>query len=108
MSLGQRMPTTSRSISVRVTVEGQSRDSIFNVQVEGENGDDLISIEGYGAAMSVWVDGGYGDDVITAHAVLGQFVGNGGDGNDSIFGPFIPWNAGPSIFDGGAGDDELL
>lgn len=69
------------------------------LSVEGVDGDDTLkATAGVEALVGIRLDGGAGDDLLSADATL-----LGGDGSDTLIG-----GAGDDSLDGGAGDDVLF
>ncbi|MGC4095936.1 MAG: calcium-binding protein [Nitrospira sp.] len=73
--------------------------------LNGGNGDDELSDEGYRFDSSVTLNGGTGNDTLTVSETgFGRdALLNGGDGNDLLMGPAY----GNATLNGDAGDDEL-
>ncbi|EMI16943.1 hemolysin-type calcium-binding region domain protein, partial [Rhodopirellula maiorica SM1] len=100
--------------SIRVGAAGAGDDTLFG---HGQGGDDVIKAEsGVEDAISIVLNGGSGDDFLSADAILNGGAGNdiliGGLGDDTINGgdgdDTIDARGGNNTIDGGAGADTIL
>ncbi len=71
-------------------------------EVDGGSGDDTITVKGNDSAPVLTVNGGEGDDSITLSGTYTSSTVDGGDGND-----VITAGAGADVITGGAGDDTI-
>ncbi len=84
------------TVQVNNLLDGAGNDTLT---VNGNDGDDNIkAVSGVEAEVNIVLNGGQGDDYLSADATL-----NGNDGND-----FLEGGAGNDTMDGGAGDDTFV